>query len=77
VHGFVDSIEVLRSVLPERKDSFKLATLADHFKISAENAHDALADVRILSAILTAAKVDKRVVMKHAKTICHHTTGKG
>ena len=69
VSGFVDSLEVFKEELPDRKESFKQTALAELYKVDTTNAHDALGDVKMLASIVDAAGVTKSQILHKAKTV--------
>jgi len=69
VKGFADSLVFLRAALPNRKESFKLTVLAEHFNINTSDAHDALGDVRLSARVVTTANIADSFILRHAKTV--------
>ena len=67
VAGFIDTLQVMKSHLPARKEPFKLSSLADLYGINADDAHDAVADVKMLERIISAAEVPSAVLLRHSK----------
>ncbi|ELU14671.1 hypothetical protein CAPTEDRAFT_186863 [Capitella teleta] len=61
IAGFVDSLTVLKKVLPKRQSYSQPAIYRDLLNAD-YNAHDAAADVHALSEVLSAAEVGKQVL---------------
>lgn len=65
VHGFADTLPITRKITQKSgKGENKLEFLAKSLSISAENAHDALADVIILEKVLIQLNVTDADIIK-------------
>ncbi|XP_058796991.1 uncharacterized protein LOC131667539 [Phymastichus coffea] len=71
IYGFVDSLEIFKNLLPGRK-TYKLEALADNYGISTIGAHNALADVKMLSCILTKHPVIEMDLIKYMQTLANY-----
>lgn len=69
VSGFTDSLTVHRRVTKRRgRGECSIAGLCNFFNISCIGAHNAEADVRILSQTLHAAKVTHNIILENSKS---------
>ena len=65
--GFIDTLHVMKAHLPQRKESFSLSALAHLYSVDAGNAHDAVADIRMLEQIILAAGITSAFLIQHSR----------
>ena len=68
--GFIDSIAALKGVLPERDAGYSVSALQrDLLPEFVFEAHNAAEDVRVLCAILTAAKITSDLLLSASESL--------
>lgn len=65
--GFVDTLLLSRKKLPGRKE-YTQSALAAHFNIPNPNAHNAVADVRVLESLVLKLNLTQQELVSEAKT---------